>query len=116
MLLDNSKKSLQRLENLAKRLQRKRQTAEHKEIIKEQIKHNIVERASEKPTGRVFYKTFIRETATTTKMRIVYNASMRPILNPVTLPLQNKLWDILVRQRAYPIAITPDIRPAFLQI
>ena len=31
-------------------------------------------------------------------------------------PLQNRLWDVLVRQRAYPIAVTGDIRQAFLQI
>ena len=31
-------------------------------------------------------------------------------------PLQNKLWDILVRHRAYPIAVTADIQKAFLQI
>ena len=57
-------------------------------------------------------------------MCIVYNASARatpesPLLNKYLYsgpPLQNKLWDILVRQRAYPIAITADIQKAFLQI
>lgn len=43
------------------------------------------------------------------------SASLNECLNPGP-PLQNKLWDILVRQRAYPIAITADIRRAFLQI
>ena len=57
-------------------------------------------------------------------MRIVYDASARatpesPSLNECLYPgppLQNKLWDILVRQRAYPIAVTADIQKAFLQI
>ena len=77
--------------------------------------------------GKEFYiphKAVIRETAETTKMRIVYDASARatpesPSLNECLYPgppLQNKLWDILVRQRAYPIAVTADIQKAFLQI
>ena len=112
---------------MSRRLQRKGQTAEYNEIIKEQVDQKIVERAPEKPTGRVFYiphKPVIRETTTTTKMRVAYDASMRPTPNSVYLneclnpgpPLQNKLWDILVRQRAYPVAVTADLRRAFLQI
>lgn len=77
--------------------------------------------------GKEFYiphKAVIRETAETTKMRIVYDASARatpesPSLNECLYPgppLQNKLWDILVRQRAYPIAVTADIQKAFLKI
>ena len=77
--------------------------------------------------GKEFYiphKAVIRETAETTKMRIVYDASARatpesPSLNECLYPgppLQNQLWDILVRQRAYPIAVTADIQKAFLQI
>ena len=31
-------------------------------------------------------------------------------------PLQNKLWDVLVRQRFHPVAIFGDIQQAFLQI
>ena len=31
-------------------------------------------------------------------------------------PLQNKLWDVLVRQRFHPVAIFGDIQKAFLQI
>ena len=65
----------------------------------------------------------IRETAETTKMRIVYDTSARatpesPSLNECLYPgppLQNKLWDIFVRQRAYPVAVSVDIQKAFLQ-
>lgn len=77
--------------------------------------------------GKEFYnphKAVNRETAEKIKMRIVYDAFARAMpesrsLNECLYPgplLQNKLWDILVRQRAYPIAVTADIQKAFLQI
>ena len=59
-----------------------------------------------------------------TKLRVVYDASARaspnaPSLNECLYPgpaLQNKLWDVLVRQRFFPVAIFGDIQKAFLQI
>jgi hypothetical protein len=70
------------------------------------------------------HRHVIRESAQTTKMRIVYDASARespesPSLNDCLYPgpaLQNKLWDVLVQQRAHPVAISGDIKQAFLQI
>ena len=55
---------------------------------------------------------------------MVYDVSARaspdaPSLNECLNPgpsLQNRLWKVLVRQRAYPVAVTGDIRQAFLQI
>jgi hypothetical protein len=57
-------------------------------------------------------------------MRIVYDASARgapdlPSLNDClyTGPaLQNKLWDVLVQQRSFPVIVSGDIKQAFLQI
>ena len=57
-------------------------------------------------------------------MRIVYDASARahpsaPSLNDCLNagpPLQNKLWDVLVLQRCYPVAVTGDLKKAFLQL
>ena len=57
-------------------------------------------------------------------MRIVYDASARatpeaPSLNDCLYtgpPLQNKIWDILVQQRTYPVGVAADIKQAFLQI
>ena len=54
----------------------------------------------------------------------MYDASAKasadvPSLNECLNPgpsLQNKLWDVLVQQRAYPVVVTADIRKAFLQI
>ena len=63
------------------------------------------------------------ETATTTKLHIVYASaraspqapSLNECLNPGP-PLQNCLCDVLIHQHAYPVAVTGDIRQAFLQI
>ena len=57
-------------------------------------------------------------------MRIVYDASARatpdaPSLNDCLYPgpaLQNKLWDVLIQQRAYPVVLAGEIKKAFLQI
>ena len=123
----NKQGSIRRLSSLTRKLQRINLTNEYDAIIREQLQNNVVEVAPEEIMGKEFYiphKAVIRETAETTKMRIVYDASARatpesPSLNECLYPgppLQNKLWDILVRQRAYPIAVTADIQKAFLQI
>ena len=123
----NKQGSIRRLSSLTRKLQRINLTDEYDAIIREQLHNNVVEVAPEEIVGKEFYiphKAVIRETAETTKMRIVYDASARatpesPSLNECLYPgppLQNKLWDILVRQRAHPIAVTADIQKAFLQI
>ena len=77
--------------------------------------------------SREFYlphKYVLRETAQTTKIRIVYDASARPTPEAPSLndclytgpTLQNKLWDVLVQQRIYPVIVSGDIKQAFLQI
>ena len=66
----------------------------------------------------------IRESSETTKLRVVYDASAKsdpasPSLNQCLKPgppLQNKLWDVLVQQRAFPVMVSEDIRQAFHQI
>ena len=58
------------------------------------------------------------------KLRIVFDASAQatpdaPMLNDCLYPgpaLQNKLWDVLFQQRAYPVVLAGDIKNAFLQI
>ena len=70
------------------------------------------------------YKPAVRESAETTKLRVVYDASARAqsgapslneCLNPVP-PLQNQLWSVLVRARFHPVVIAGDIKQAFLQV
>ena len=77
--------------------------------------------------GRVFYlphKPVVREAAESTKVRIVFDASAKandnsPSLNDCleTGPvLQNRLWNVLVRNRFKPVALSADLKQAFLQI
>ena len=98
-------------------------------IIQEQIAEGIVEVVSEDavPGKNEFYiphKPVVREQAQSTKMRIVYDGSARanagsPSLNDTLEtgpPLQNLIWDVILRNRFHPIAVTGDIQKAFLQV
>ena len=95
-------------------------TIKSSEIKKEQ---GIIEDCPPEPAGREFYishKPVVREEATSTKLRVVYDASARaypnaPSLNECLYPgpaLQNKLWNALVRHRFYPLAISGNIQKA----
>jgi len=97
------------------------------DIIQDQLAQGIVERALKEPEGREFYlphKTVIRETAESTKIRIVYDTSARanreaPSLNECLEtgpPSQNKLWSVLIRNRFHPVALAGDLKQAFLQV
>ena len=97
------------------------------EIIQEQLKMGLVEGVPEEPNERVFcipHKPVKRETSTTTKLRIVFDTSAKPSDESPSLneclktgpPLQNLLWNVLVRNRVKPIALTADIKQAFLQV
>ena len=68
------------------------------------------------------HKAVIRESAQTTKVRIVNDASAKPnsssasqndCLEPA---YKNLLWDILVRTRLRPVLLCGDIEKAFLLI
>ena len=107
-LPSNKQGSLRRLTNLNKKLERHGSTAEHDQIIREHNQEGIIENCPLEPTGTEFYiphKPVIHEEAVSTKLRVVYDASARahasaPPLNECLYPgppLQNKLWDILVR-------------------
>jgi hypothetical protein len=101
--------------------------SEYDAIIKDQKQSGVVEPAESPAKGVEFYlphKPVVRETAKTTKVRIVYDASAKetrdsPSLNDYLYagpPLQNKLWDVLVHQRGYPVVVSGDIQKAFLQV
>ena len=121
--------SLGRLTNLVRNLQQEPQNFKaYDDIIKAQIENTIVERAPvASDANKEFYlphKPVFREGAETTKLRVVYDASAKssresPSLNECLekrLPLQNLLWNILIRNRFKPYPITADIQKAFLQI
>ena len=127
LLPTNKRGSRRRLKNLTTKLQRDGLTNEYDAIIREQKECGVVETADGPARGVEFYiphKAMIRESAETTKLRIVYDASARanpdvPSMNDCLYPgppLQNKLWDLLIHQRAYPVVVTGDIQMAFLQV
>ena len=126
-LPNNKTGSLRRLSNLTQKLKRTELLEAYDEIINDQKTEGIVENACEPPIGNEFYiphKPVVRESAESTKLRVVYDASARahadaPSLNDCLNagpPLQNRLWDVLVRMRFHPVAVTGDLKKAFLQV
>ena len=126
-LPNNRAGSLRRLTTQVTKLRRAGKVEEYDAIIKEQLAEGVVELAPDQPVGREFYmphRAVIRETAESTKMRVVYDCSARaaagvPSLNDCLHPgpaLQNKLWNVLVRGRFHPVAVAGDVRKAFLQV
>ena len=128
-LPNNQKGSLVRLSNLVKKLQKvTSHLDEYDKIIQDQLKEGIVERVRDETQGErdcyLPHKAVIRETAQSTKMRIVFDASAKanqggPSLNDCLEtgpPLQNLLWSVLVRNRLKPVALCGDIKQAFLQV
>ena len=123
----NRSGSLRRLANLQRKLKQNGLTEKYAEIIEKQKAEDIVEIADKEQTGVEFYihhKPVVREGTETTKLRIVYDASARaypeaPSLNECLHagpPLQNRLWNVLVRMRFHPVAVTGDLKQAFLQV
>ena len=96
------------------------------DVMQKQIKEGIIERA-ELPAepGKVSYLSHfavIRDDRETTKLRVVYNGSAKtrsPSLNECLYKGENMnplLFDILLRFRTYPVALSADIEAAYLQI
>lgn len=126
-LPSNKEGSIRRLATLQKRLQRKDIVEDYNAVIEEQKAQGVVETAEVEAQGKEFYiphKEVVRESAQSTKLRVVYDASAKATPNSPSLndclyagpPLQNKLWEILLRARSFPVAITGDMEKAFLQI
>ena len=126
-LPNNEAGSLKRPESIIRKLEKNGILEKYDAIIKDQLNEGIVERVSGPPVGEEFYishKVVVRGAAESTKLRIVYDASARasekaPSLNECLHagpPLQNKLWADLVRARFHPVALTGDIKQAFLQV
>jgi len=126
-LPNNKTGSLKRLDSLVQRLKWNGKLEEYDAIIQQQLKEGIVEEAKEPTQVKEFYiphKAVIRDSAETTKMRIVYDASARaydaaPTWNECQesgSPLQNQLWKVLVHRRFNTLALTGDIQKAFLRV
>ena len=119
--------SLHRLNTLVRKLEKSETINDYDAIIREQLDQGVIERAPDTVVGEECYiphKPVIREKAESTKLRIVYDASARVEDNAPSLneclnpgpPLQNQLWSVLVRGRFNPVALTADIKQAFLQV
>ena len=100
---------------------------EYDNVIRKQMKKGIVEVVDDNETGigRVRYllhHAVIRRDKSTTKVRIVYDASAKddgPSLNVYlyTGPaLVQKILDILIRFRCHRVALIRDIKKAFLML
>ena len=124
----NQHGSLRRIQNLARKLEKQPGMLEkYDAIIQDQLSQGIVERVHSEPQGKAFsipHKAVVRETAESTKIRNVYDASVQanekaPPLNDCleTDPtLQIKLWSVLIRNRFQPVALAGDLKQAFLQV
>ena len=125
----NEEPSRKRLHNVNRKLKQNQQLKdEYEKIVHEQLKDGVIEKTKESSTSeRVFYmphKPVIKENASTTKVRMVFDASARPhpTANSVNEcmhtgpPLQPLLWDILIRARMSTHLLLADLQKAFLQV
>ena len=128
LLSDNYNLSLKRLKKLKSRLSNDVELLKHYDnVFKEQLKLGIIEEVEEPgEVGHVTYlphREVIREDKTSTKLRVVVDASAKSRENvslndvlykgPCLTPL---LYDVLLRFRIHPVAIIADIEKAYLQI
>ena len=131
---DHFNLSLSRLKLLQTRLLRKPQLLkEYDPVIKEQLSKGIIEPVNQPPgvykvsNSLIHYlphHAVVRQDRETAKITVVYDGSARdkdgsPSLNDCLFPGPNyvpMLFDILLRFRTYPIALTGDIEKAFLMI
>ena len=125
----NEQASRKRLQHVDKKfIPNQKLKQEYEKIVMDQLRDGIIERVPELPSGeRIFYmphKPVVRDNATTTKVRMVFDASCKPhhLANSVNdcmhtgPPLQPLLWDILIRACMSPCLLLGDIEKAFLQI
>uniref|UniRef100_A0A0M3IUX5 Integrase catalytic domain-containing protein n=1 Tax=Ascaris lumbricoides TaxID=6252 RepID=A0A0M3IUX5_ASCLU len=131
-LTNNYGLSLGRLKTLIRRLSENESLYEkYDEIIRQQESLGIIERVNEaddwRKRGRIYYiphQPVITPSKTTTKVRIVYDASAKAskrehslneviLRGPVILP---QLCGMLIRFRLSPIIVVADVEKAFLQV
>ena len=126
-LIEDFNLTMNRLENLMKKFKRDPELLkQYDDVIKPQKDLGIIEKAEDEgKLGETHYlphRRIIREDKTSTRLRVVFDASSKfngPSLNnclykgPSSNPL---LHEVLLRFRSYQIAITADISKAFLQI
>lgn len=127
-LPDNYQLSHKRLMGLLRRLKRSpRILQQYNDVIEQQIHQGVVEPVSDVSTSNLCHylphHAVVRSDRSTTKLRVVYDASARtadgPSLNDClnTGPTFNQfIFNILLRFRAYQFVLTADLEKAFLQV
>ena len=98
-------------------------------VIKDHLENNIKEEVTHTEinySSKEFYiphRTVICESAESTKLLVVYDASVKSESGFSLTdclkkgpPLQNKVWDILIRTRFRPVVICEDIEKSFSEI
>ena len=123
----NEVQTIARLRSTTARLEKMGKLEDYHEIMRQQLEDGILEPVPMTPSGDnihyVPHQPAVKDSAESTKLRIVYDCSAKeaqqPSLNDCleTGPsLQPKLFDILLRNRMKPNCVTGDIQKAFLQI
>ena len=125
-LPSNRQGSLRRLDRLYTRLNKMGVTRKYNKVIEQQKEEGIVELACAPPVSKFYlpHKPVVHVGAESTKLRVVYDGSAKenpqfPSLNDCLYAgpsLQNKLWNVLTRMRFHPVALSGDLKQAFLQI
>ena len=129
ILPDNFKLSEKRLQSVLRRLRQSPDILqEYDSIIRKQLELGIVKPVQDTDSGEVGevhylpHHAVVRRNKETTKVRVVYDASAKsagPSLNECLFTgpkFEQKILDILLRFRSYPIALTADIEKAFLMV
>ena len=128
-LPSNYELALRRLNGLLQRLKQNPNILnQYDSVIRDQLNRGIVEMVDQperKPANQTHYlphHAVIREDKTTTKLRVVYDASSKtngPSLNDClyTGPKSGQsIMEIILRFRAFNVALAADIEKAFLMI
>ena len=119
-----------RLEGLLKRLHHHPEVQqEYHAVMQEQLRQGIIEKVVDEPqhnADRIVHylphHAIIRKDKETTKLRIVYDASARgkgPSLNDCLHSgpkFDQNILDIILRFRAYRVALAADVEKAFLMV
>ena len=121
---------LGRLKRFLKNLEQKQEVCEtYDSVTKDQLENNIIEEVTNTEinnSSKEFYmphRAVICESAESTKLRVVSDASLKseprfPLNDCLKNgpPLQNELWDILIRTRFRTAVFCGDIEKVFLHI
>ena len=123
---DNYQLCEKRLRGLLKRLRHEpAMLMQYNSTIQDQLEKGVIEPAPHEATGTTHYLPHhgvVRSDKTTTKLRVVYDASSKtsgPSLNECLYKgpkFQQLILDLLIRFRAYKVAVIADVEKAFLMI